>query len=57
MPAFPNRGCALERVANNFEMPESVSNPIDRGAVLEKRLDPFRRGEDRHRIEENRGRA
>ena len=41
------------QIADDFEMPESVSDPINRGAILKKRLDSFRRGEDRHSVEEN----
>src|SRR3984957_4230942 len=44
-------------MANYFEMPEGVSNPIDRSAVLEKRLDPLRRGEDPYGVKENGGSA
>ncbi len=45
------------RVPDDFEMPECIANPIDRGAVLQKQLDPVRRREDRHGIKENRGRT
>src|ERR1700722_3125104 len=38
-------------------MLETVSNPIDRSAVLEQRLDPLRRGEDRYGVKDNGGSA
>ena len=44
-------------VPNDFKVPESIANPVDRGAIFDKRLDPLRRCEDRHGVEENGRRA